>query len=195
MDDITNKPSLVLALHLEKLIWSLGAWIAMQRRWCCLMSLLLLGRELSIKSQVRMALIIKHEDPCWNVISINNSRKLSELKVFANNYDGNLLCFVETKIKESKAAAKAAEILKSQNILSNYNHYGSGRIWILFRVHMVINLFSSSAQGIHFHVFHYIKNEYTFFSRIYVANVHTLRAELWADLKAIKECMIAVPGC
>lgn len=129
---------------------------------------------------------------CWNVRGPNSRKKLYELKTFASKYDGDLLCFVETKIKEIKASEILNTHFPGWNILSNYNHDGSGRIWILFRDHMVINLYSSSAQGIHCHSFHSINNEYIF-SCVYAANAPALRAKLWADLKAIKKCMIPFP--
>lgn len=40
---------------------------------------------------------------CWNVRGRNSSRKLYELKFFVSKYDGDVICFVETKVKESKA--------------------------------------------------------------------------------------------
>lgn len=58
---------------------------------------------------------------------------------------------------------------------------------------MIVNLYSSSAQGRHCHISHSINFEYTFLSCIYAANAPSLRVEQWVDLLAIKECMIPVP--
>lgn len=130
---------------------------------------------------------------CWNVRGINSSRKLSELKNFICKYDGNLLCLVETKVQEDKASRILKDHFLGWSFVSNHANDGSGRIWVLFKDHLRVNLLSSSAQGIHCHVSHTTHLEYIFLSCIYAANVPALRTALWDELLAIKDCMTSVP--
>src|SRR3954464_15756464 len=91
---------------------------------------------------------------CWNVRGINSKRKLYELRDFANKHSSDVLCLVETKVKEGSMPDILKSFFLGWKLLHNYAHDDSGRIWLLYNDYMVINLFGSSAQSIHCHCFH-----------------------------------------
>lgn len=47
---------------------------------------------------------------CLNVWGINSPRKQLELKNFVQKFNGDLICLVETKVKETKAVEVAKSI-------------------------------------------------------------------------------------
>src|SRR4051812_44166104 len=122
-----------------------------------------------------------------------SQRKQYELKSFLQKYEGDIVCLLETKVKLEKMQSLADTVFQGWSLLHNYSNDSSGRIWILFKSNLVVNLHSSTAQVMHCYVFHTCSREYFFLSCIYAANHYTERAELWRNLQLLKGCMDSSP--
>lgn len=116
-----------------------------------------------------------------------------ELRNHVRNFKGDLICLVETKVKQEKAVSIAQLICPGCNFIGNYEATASGRIWLLYRGHLVVNIHEVTSQVIRCHVCCSISKEYCFVSNVYAADLYTQREKLWNSLKRVKHNMIAAP--
>lgn len=89
----------------------------------------------------------------WNVRGINSYRMQTELRRIISSYKGDYIRLVETKIKPQNLDKILQFVCPGWSYISNLEADDSGRILVLYRSHLVVNLHEMTDQMLHCHVF------------------------------------------
>src|SRR5436190_1373443 len=122
----------------------------------------------------------------WNARGINDPRKQKRLKVALRKFNVNIICLLETHVKQNSSLAIAAFLAPGWNFVANYDHADLGRIWILSDQNVRLEVFAMTDQIIHYHIFFKTQKKYSFLSVVYGVNSVVGRRMLWNDLKIMK---------
>lgn len=105
----------------------------------------------------------------WNVRGLNDPQKQKRLKSILRQYNGNLVCLLETHVLEEKSSAIMQSMLAGWNSLEKYEVSPLGRIWLLYDNRVSVSMYKKSSQAIHYHVFSSVLNKYYFLSVVYAS--------------------------
>ncbi|XP_075099269.1 uncharacterized protein LOC142176100 [Nicotiana tabacum] len=86
----------------------------------------------------------------WNVRGANKKYKRKELRKYMKTKHITLAGIIETKVKEHKAPAVAANVAPNWGILNNYMSAINGRIWLLWDSRLyTVDMLKEEAQLLH----------------------------------------------
>ncbi|XP_021767730.1 uncharacterized protein LOC110732120 [Chenopodium quinoa] len=66
----------------------------------------------------------------WNVRGLNDPSKVADVRQLLNRTKSNLICLLETKVKQHKSTGLQRKIGYGLNWVCNYSCSGKGRIWL-----------------------------------------------------------------
>ncbi|XP_019238885.1 PREDICTED: uncharacterized protein LOC109218942 [Nicotiana attenuata] len=92
---------------------------------------------------------------------------------------------IETRVKEHKAKKIKKKIAKGWNVCCNYSYAVNGRIWILWRAHIQVQITHMTNQFIHCCIEDTSTQFKTHLSIIYAQNDGHQRENLWRDHRQI----------
>lgn len=117
----------------------------------------------------------------WNIRRFNKTLKQSVVKDWLNNKEMRFECILETRMKERKAERILSTVFRDWSSMTNYEHSGGGRIWLLWRDTVRMTPVYKSDQLITCSVA--LQNEEDFMcSFVYASNQADERKGLWEDL-------------
>ena len=120
----------------------------------------------------------------WNVRGFNDPLKQKEVVRRVKVLKINLLCLIETRVKENKMNAIISRHFQGWNVAQNYSEVAyNGRIWLLWNG-IQVDLVDSMAQSITCCVSFGMQRFY--FSVVYGCNEGTERRRLWSHLLTMK---------
>ncbi|XP_060212076.1 uncharacterized protein LOC132639653 [Lycium barbarum] len=117
----------------------------------------------------------------WNVRGLKQPLKQKELKLFLHKHKIDVIGCLETKIKEHKAQGILTKVAMGWNHCCNYPMAYNGRIWLLWKSSIQLQVLSITEQLIHCKV-EDNNNFNAFLIVIYAKNDAQQRQTLWADL-------------
>ena len=103
----------------------------------------------------------------WNVKRLNDPLK-QKVVARIKKLNINLVCLLETRVKQNKMTDIIQTRFPNWNVLHNYSEAYNGRIWILWTSAMTVNMLASSDQSITYCIEICLQN--FFFSAIYGCN-------------------------
>lgn len=116
----------------------------------------------------------------WNIRGLNKPFKQKELKIFLSKYKIDVIGCVETRLKERKAGRIIQKVAKDWNVCCNYKDHPNGRIWLMWRNNVNIQIIETTDQYIHCKV---RKDSFkSLLTVVYARNDVTLRHQLWNQL-------------
>ncbi|GMI83892.1 hypothetical protein HRI_002058500 [Hibiscus trionum] len=127
----------------------------------------------------------------WNVRGFNDPLKRKSVLKVVNSYKVDILCLLETRVKEGNAVDIVNSHFQGWELFNNYEHAVNGRVWILSRGCWSVRMVSSSAQFIMCLVSNGVVEFYL--SVIYASNSREERRKLWRDLVCFKGCVDGLP--
>lgn len=89
---------------------------------------------------------------------------------------------VETRVKENKARRITQKIAKDWRAQYNYDHAYNGRIWLLWKPHIQLQILEVDAQFIHYEVEDPNSHKRVMFTMIFAYNKLMPRQQLWDKL-------------
>ncbi|XP_070046216.1 uncharacterized protein [Nicotiana tomentosiformis] len=120
----------------------------------------------------------------WNIRGLNKPFKQKEFKLFLNKNKVDLIGCIETRVKEPKSKIILNKIVPGWEACYNYPNAVNGRIWLLWKRHLRVQIISIAEQLIHCTV-----EETTGFSThltiVYAKNDLQQRDTLWNELRFI----------
>lgn len=122
----------------------------------------------------------------WNVRGLNTSDKQKEVKSLMLTHDPEICCLVETKIKDENKDAIAKSAFGDWELVENNEYHENGRIWVLYRRHLKVEVKYKSAQMVTCLV--EAKNIPVQFmcSAVYAFNYEGARQSLWEEMVVTK---------
>lgn len=84
----------------------------------------------------------------WNIRGLNKAHKQKELKNFLNVNKVDVMGCLETRIKQHKAQHIQIKIVNGWNVQYNYSKAANGRIWLLWKPHIQLQVSQVSDQFI-----------------------------------------------
>ncbi|XP_019248332.1 PREDICTED: uncharacterized protein LOC109227587 [Nicotiana attenuata] len=127
----------------------------------------------------------------WNIRGLNKPFKQKELVLFLKKYKVEVMGLVETRVKENKAKRIAQKIAKDWKVQYNYNCAYNGRIWLLWKPHIHIQILMVDAQFVHCEVEEQISQKKWLFTVVYAYNELNTRWQLWKKLIGIGSNIIS----
>ena len=117
----------------------------------------------------------------WNIRGFNKTLKQSVVKEWLSNKEMMFGCILETRVKEKKAERILSTVFKDWSSMTNYEHSGGGRIWLLWRDTVRLTPVYKSDQLITVSVALQDEEEFmcTF---VYASNQADERKGLWEDI-------------
>src|SRR4051812_21278732 len=109
-------------------------------------------------------------------------KKQKKLVQSLKKYHVNIVCLLETHVKEEGSAAIASYLLPGWKFVANYSYASLGRIWVFYDSHARLEIHRMSEQAIHFHVFSLPIQKYFFLTIVYGVNTTSGRRSLWHEL-------------
>ena len=86
----------------------------------------------------------------WNIRGFNCPLKQKEVKVKVKKLNVNLVCLVETRVREEKAGEIVNSFLPGWKFCFPVSQHGLGRIWVMWREDMFsIQICQTIPQAIH----------------------------------------------
>ncbi|XP_019259313.1 PREDICTED: uncharacterized protein LOC109237461 [Nicotiana attenuata] len=92
---------------------------------------------------------------------------------------------IETRVKEHKAKKIQGKIAKGWNVCCNYSNAVNGRIWLLWKAHIQLQIIHMTDQFIQCCIEDTNSQFKTNFSIIYAQNDGNQRENLWRDLRGL----------
>ncbi|GLT68045.1 hypothetical protein SLA2020_403080 [Shorea laevis] len=120
-------------------------------------------------------------------------QKQRVLKKWLWDCNADVVCLIETHVQQHKFDKIAEYLLPGWHRFGNYPHATLGKIWILWRDHIQIQIFKVNYQAVHCHILNTLTRKYIFTSFIYADNVEASRTTLWDELVLIGNSLPEVP--
>lgn len=121
----------------------------------------------------------------WNVKGLNQPFKQKEVLLFLRKNKIEFFDCLETKIKKVKAKPVMRKFSKEWNHCYNYPYVENGRIWLLWKKHINVQVLKIHKQYIHYKVENLASNFKAFITVVYSRNEVNVRTILWHDLQQI----------
>lgn len=120
----------------------------------------------------------------WNIRGLNSPLKSKEVSLFISQNKLDLICILETRVKERSFDRFKSKLFANWEMIHNYSHSPNGRIWVAWNPKvMEFEVDLSSAQGIHGRVKLNGSNDTFSISAIYGSNSPLERKSLWEELR------------
>ena len=127
----------------------------------------------------------------WNVRGLNHPLKQKEVVGRIRRLNANLVCLLETRIKQNKMQNIFNRQFSGWKLLHNYTEAYNGRIWFLWKDTLQVNLIASTSQSITCSIMKDAQQFY--FSAVYGSNDGVERRRLWSHLYSLNTIMSAEP--
>ncbi|XP_019254004.1 PREDICTED: uncharacterized protein LOC109232713 [Nicotiana attenuata] len=118
----------------------------------------------------------------WNIRGLNKLSKQKELKLFLERQKVDLMGCVETRVKEGKANKILQKVARGWKYCCNYNTAVNGRIWLLWKESINVQIQTIKDQYIHCSIEESSTHFTTEFTVVYAKNTLQKREELWNEL-------------
>ncbi|PKI53937.1 hypothetical protein CRG98_025639 [Punica granatum] len=126
--------------------------------------------------------------PCatasWNVRGLNDPHKQKMVYKFEHDYDLGVFAIIETRVKELNCK-KIVDKWKGWYFVDNYQFASNGRLWILVREDLQVQILSKSNQYIHLLLNGPKEVGWLAVTFVYASNDMLERRLLWRDLQAL----------
>ena len=127
----------------------------------------------------------------WNVRGLNDPLKQKDIVGRIRSLKVQMVCLLETRVKENKSQSIIDRHFKGWKWIHNYREAYNGRIWILWKDYMKVNLVDVNAQCITCDVIMGTKQFYM--SVVYGFNEGSTRRSLWRNLCGLKGSLSRKP--
>jgi hypothetical protein len=120
----------------------------------------------------------------WNVRGLNNPSRQYEVKKQILKCKANVVCLVETRIKDCNFSPIKDKFLPGWSCESCFSDHQLCRIWLLWKIeNVLITVVFSSSQCLHCWI-QLVDTQYVFFlTFVYASNDGIDRRELWSKLE------------
>lgn len=115
----------------------------------------------------------------WNVRGLNQPFKQKEVLLFLRKNKIYLFGCLEARIKEGKAKPILFKFAKEWNHCCNYPYGTNGRIWLLWKKHINVQVLQVHEQYIHCEVANLTSNFRAKVTVVYARNEVNIRSLLW----------------
>ena len=116
----------------------------------------------------------------WNVRGLNHLLKQREVIGRINRIHSNIVCLLETRVKQNKMQRILNKRFLDWQSIHNYDQAYNGRIWFLWKEPIKVSLISVTNQSITYKIYEDTKQFY--FSAIYGSNDSMGKRRLWSHL-------------
>ncbi|XP_075108929.1 uncharacterized protein LOC142180761 [Nicotiana tabacum] len=121
----------------------------------------------------------------WNIRGLNKPYKQKELKNFLQKNKIDILGCLETRVKEKKAKKILYKAAKDWGYCCNYTKAENGRIWVLWKTNLSVNIVQVHEQFIHYKVSDSVIGYQIMLTVVYARNKLQERTSLWCDLQLV----------
>ena len=121
---------------------------------------------------------------CWNIRGINDSVKRRGFKKWIWKYNSFFGCLIETHVQREKADSIMKSILPGWSLESNYEFSDLGKLWLIWKPSVQVNVIAKSLQMVTCTVklpFHSTEIGVSF---VYGSNCRKERRLLWDELES-----------
>ncbi|XP_019253761.1 PREDICTED: uncharacterized protein LOC109232443 [Nicotiana attenuata] len=118
----------------------------------------------------------------WNITGLNKAHKPKELKLFMRKHKIDFIGCLETRVKELKAKRIVHKVCSDWRCCWNYKEHPSGRIWLMWRSNIEVQILMLDEQFIHCEVQERSTTFKTLVTVVYASNEVNKRQQLWEKL-------------
>ncbi|WZY96943.1 hypothetical protein YC2023_069272 [Brassica napus] len=121
---------------------------------------------------------------CWNIRGINDPVKRRGFKKWIRKYNPFFGCLIETHVQQEKADSIMKSILPGWSLESNYEFSDIGKLWLVWKPSVQVNVIAKSLQMVTCTVklpFHSTEIGVSF---VYGSNCRKERRLLWDELES-----------
>ena len=122
---------------------------------------------------------------CWNVRGINDSVKRRGFRKWIRKYNPIFGCLVETHVQRQKVDSTFKNILPGWSLESNYEFSDLGKIWLVWKRSVQVNVITKSLQMITFTVKLPFQATEIGVTMVYGSNCRKERRLLWDELETV----------
>ena len=127
----------------------------------------------------------------WSVRGFNHPSKQLEVRKQITKFTSNVVCLVETRIREDKFQSISDKFLPSWGRAFCFSIQNLCRIWLLWKVEDIsITVISTSSQYLHCRVTLLESKSDYYITLIYASNEDVDRRKLWLDMEDL-QAMVA----
>ncbi|XP_019242537.1 PREDICTED: uncharacterized protein LOC109222666, partial [Nicotiana attenuata] len=121
----------------------------------------------------------------WNIRGLNKPHKQKELRIFLQKNKIDILGCLEIRVKEKKAKNILYKVTKDWGYCHNYTEAENGRIWLVWRTNLIVNIIQVHEQFIHYLVMDTVTGYRILLTVVYARNKQHERDRLWNDVQQL----------
>lgn len=122
----------------------------------------------------------------WNVRGLNKPHKQKEFRHFLRKYKVDVIGCLETRVKERKDARIMNQVARDWSACCNYNAHPNGRIWLLWKNNVNVQILVIDDQFIHCEIHENNSKFKAMVTVVYASIDSTQRNQLWKNLIQIE---------